>query len=301
MTTVLYAGIEKQFSIYKNHFYNIDPEINFIGLSSTFQRHEIDFILYSIAGDLNDFSGFLKLKAIISLWAGIDAILEVNNLPEKIPIIKMEETGLTIGMSDYVVGNVFRLHLNMLQQQQDQSKSLWVSDTSYSLSINRKVGVFGLGPLGTDVVKQLALNRFNVSAWSRTFRSIDNVTCFSGFSALPKFFSRCEILVLLAPATIETKDIINKKTLAMLPYASSIINAARGALIQDQDLLDSLDKGHIKTAILDVFKNEPLDKKHPFWLHPNIIITPHCASVSRPETASVSIINTIHNWQQGTN
>ena len=104
---------------------------------------------------------------------------------------------------------------------------------------------------------------------------------------------RAEIAVLLLPDTAETENTLNTRTLALMPRGAVIVNPGRGTLIDDDALLAALDAGQIGHATLDVFRTEPLPQDHHYGAHPNVTVTPHIASETRPDTASELIAENI--------
>jgi glyoxylate/hydroxypyruvate reductase A len=161
------------------------------------------------------------------------------------------------------------------------------------------VTILGLGALGAACAKALAGLGFQVAGWSRSPKQIEGVTCHSGDQGLNDALANTDILVLLLPLTPATTDIINERTLAIMPPGSVIINPGRGALIDDAALLSALDTGHISHATLDVFRVEPLPENDPYWHHPKVTVTPHIASETRPETAAERIAENIRRGEAG--
>ncbi|MGR3290411.1 MAG: NAD(P)-dependent oxidoreductase, partial [Paracoccaceae bacterium] len=137
--------------------------------------------------------------------------------------------------------------------------------------------------------KSLTQLNFQVSGWSRSAKSFDGVTCYSGGAGLTQLLRSSEILVLLLPLTTATENLLNAENLALLPAGAKILNPGRGALIDDEALLAALNSGHISHATLDVFRIEPLPADHPYWAHQNVTVTPHIASETRAETAAAVI------------
>ncbi|RYZ94384.1 MAG: D-glycerate dehydrogenase, partial [Proteobacteria bacterium] len=99
------------------------------------------------------------------------------------------------------------------------------------------------------------------------------------FSSLEELLPHCKILSLNAPATAETKELLNKRTIALLPRGAIVVNVARGDLINEEDLIEALASGHLGGAGLDVFVNEPHFNRR-LAEFPNVFLTPHAASAT---------------------
>jgi len=239
-----------------------------------------------------------NLKAMHSLWAGIDHVTRDADMPWDVPLIRMVDHSLTQGMLDYVTGHVYRHHLMMPKFEALQADAEWRQEVP-PLVEERTVGIMGIGVLGSVIAQQLSGLGFQVRGWARSQKTIEGVECFAGEDGLTDFLSGTEILVLLLPNTPETADIMNDKTLGALPAGATLINAGRGTLIDEDALIRSLDSGHLTAATLDVFKTEPLPKDHPFWSHPKISVTPHVAAETRISTASESIAKNIRHLDGG--
>jgi glyoxylate/hydroxypyruvate reductase len=251
---------------------------------------QVDYIIYAPNGGLSDFTPFTGLKAVLSLWAGVESFQ--NSATLTAPLARMVDQGLSLGMAEWVLGHTMRAHLGMDNHLNGQD-GIWRNGIAPPLARDRKVGILGLGELGRTCADYLSRIGFQVSGWSRRKKSVDGVSCFSGDDGLHAVLEASEILILLLPLTAQTEDVLNTQTLALMPKGATIINPGRGPLIEDGALLTALDSGQIKHATLDVFRTEPLPKAHPFWGHPNVTVTPHIASETRAETASDSIAENI--------
>lgn len=245
----------------------------------------VEVIVYAPSGPLRDFSPYIGLRAVLSLWAGVESI--VGNPSLTVPLARMAEPGLTEGMTDWVCAHALRLHVG-LDRHIGLGPGDWPQDHP-PLSRDRRVGVLGLGELGADAAAMLARLRFDVAGWARRPREVAGVDCRHGPDGLVDVLARSEILVLLLPATPDTDNLMNAERLALLPRGAAILNPGRGALIDDAALVDALDTGQVSHAVLDVFRTEPLPPAHPFWAHPRVTITPHIAAVTRPHTAARAV------------
>ena len=256
---------------------------------------EVDYIVYAPNGPVQDFGPYTRLRAVLGLWAGVEKV--VNNPTLRVPMTRMVDAGLRAGMVEYVTGHVLRYHLGMDAQIVNPDHA-W-TPVIPPLARDRAVAILGLGELGTACARALARLEFRVAGWSRRPKTIPAVTSLHGDQGLKDILATAEILVLLLPLTPATENLLNAQRLAQLPRGARIINPGRGALIDDDALLDALDSGHVAHATLDVFRQEPLPPDHRFWTHPQITVTPHVASDTRPETAALVVAENIRRAEAG--
>ncbi len=230
-----------------------------------------------------------KLEVVFSMGAGVDHLVGDPGLPEGVPVVRLVEPGLTVGMTEYVVMSVLYHHRFMLDYAAQQRQRIW-REIPQVAPWRRRVGIMGIGALGGDAADKLRPFGFDLAGWSRSPKSIAGVTCFHGEDQLIPFLARSDILVCLLPLTPQTEGILNARTLGALPAGAALISAARGRQVVEADLLAALDSGQIGGATLDVFHQEPLPEDHPFWTHPRVVLTPHAAAQTLPETAAESIV-----------
>jgi glyoxylate/hydroxypyruvate reductase A len=239
---------------------------------------------------------FPQLKAVFTLGAGVDDVLTDPQMPQ-VPIVRIVDPDLTMRMAEYVVLHVLKYHRQQRLYETQQRERLW-RDHDQPAASDVAVGVLGLGVLGSNAVAVLQRLGFRVAGWSRTPKSIPGVETFHGHVGLESFLRRTEILVCLLPATAATKGLLNLALLRKLKYDGALggaylINAGRGALQVDADIIAALDEGTLKGATLDVFPSEPLAVASPLWLHPNVTITPHNAAWSSPRAIVANILRQI--------
>ena len=241
---------------------------------------------------------FPNLKAIFSLGAGVDHLMDGRGLPPGVPVVRLVDPGLTRGMSEYVVYWVLHHHRNFGAYARIVENKGW-DRLAQADPGERRVGIMGLGVLGADAVEKLKPFGFDLAGWSRSSKKLEGVETFHGKDGLADFLARTEILVCLLPLTPETAGIIDAGTLSQLPVGAAVINAARGGHVVDEDLIEALDGGHLAAATLDVFHTEPLPEDHPFWAHPKITVTPHMASLTVPATAAKAVAENIRRMEKG--
>ena len=278
----------------KNAFAEKGIEVNLVSHTDT--PEDVDYIIYAPSGPIRDFSPFTNLKAVLSLWAGVEKIEGNDSI--KVPLCRMVDEGLSEGMVEWVTGHILRYHLGMDAHIHGQDGK-WLNGIVPPLARDRKVGFLGLGELGLACAQAASGLGFDVSGWSRNAKAVDGIATFYGADGLAKVLSTSEILVLLLPQTTETIDVINAEALNLLPDDAFIINPGRGTLIEDTALLAALDSGKVAHATLDVFRVEPLPVAHPYWAHPKVTVTPHIASETRPVSASRCIAENIRRGESG--
>jgi glyoxylate/hydroxypyruvate reductase A len=101
------------------------------------------------------------------------------------------------------------------------------------------------------------------------------------------------------PLTEQTEGILNKALFAQLPKGAALINMGRGGHLREDDLLQALDSGQLSAAIVDVLQQEPAAMDHPFWKHPQIMLTPHIAAMTQPESAFAGLLENIRRFERG--
>jgi len=292
---VAFAGLPGQREAYRAHLEAAAAEA---GLAMQLHMdpdevapETVDYLIFGDFGVVTDFTPFTRLRAILNLWAGVEALLR-RDPPEHVPLVRMVEDGLTLGMIDYVSGHVLRHHLDIDRYIGAEPIADW--EASYPpLARNRTVAILGMGALGTACAGALVGHGFRVLGWSRSPREVAGVDCRHGRETLGGVLDEAEILVLLLPHTPETERLIDAGALSRLPEGACLINAGRGALIDHDALLTALGEGRLRHATMDVFNKEPLPPEHPYWRHPRVTVTPHIASVTRPETAAKALIASI--------
>ncbi len=226
-----------------------------------------------------------NLKAILSLGAGVDRLLEDTTLPAGVPVCRMVDPALTASMAECVLLHVLRYHRDLDIYEAQQRRALWrlVLPRPPASTV---VGILGQGELGGAAARLVVAHGFGVRGWSRTRRALDGVASFAGPGELDAFLDGLSVLVCLLPLTAETRGILNAALFDRLPRGARLVNLARGAHLVEQDLLDALAVGRLAHATLDVFATEPLPPEHPFWRHPRITVIPHAAAYSLPESGA---------------
>ena len=171
-------------------------------LGPNFSPEVVDYIIYAPNSELAEFSPFIRCKAVLNLWAGVENI--TGNTTLNIPLARMVDYGLTQGMVEWVVGHVMRHHLGTDLQINSQD-GIWRPHVP-PLAEDRIITFLGLGVLGTSSGQALRQLGFKVRGWSRRKKSVDGITCYHGNDGLKYALSGADFVVLLLPNTPETEN-----------------------------------------------------------------------------------------------
>ena len=244
-----------------------------------------------------------RIKALFSLGAGVDHLVGDPDLPEA-PIVRMVDPDLTHRMSEWVAWQCLDWLRQGKMYRKQQAEGRWFDDRDQPAAKHLRVGVMGLGVLGLDAVDKLKRLRFDVAGWSRSPKTIDGVPCFAGDGGLAPFLARTDILVVLLPLTEDTRGILDARLLAGLARDGRLggpvlLNAGRGGLQVEADIVAALETGVLKGASLDVFETEPLPADSPLWRHPAVTVTPHNSAMSHPDAMAVAIAQQIRDFEAG--
>ena len=206
-------------------------------------------------------------------------------------------------MTEYVVLHVLMHHRRQRLYDAQQRERVWFEHEQAPASAVA-LGVMGLGVLGRAAAAALARLGFRVAGWSRTPKTLPDIETFDGDDGLDAFLRRTEILVCLLPATPATQGMLDLKLIRKLKRDGAaggayLINAARGALQIEADILAALDEGTLAGATLDVFPTEPLPAMSPLWAHPKVTVTPHSAAASDPNALVANILRQIERFEAG--
>jgi glyoxylate/hydroxypyruvate reductase A len=249
-----------------------------------------------------ELAAFPNLKVIFNLGAGVDALMADKTLPG-VPLVRIAVDDLTDRMAEYVALHVLMHHRQELYLRESQRLKRWAPKVQWPAGAI-SVGIMGLGVLGANAAEVLQRIGFRVSGWSRSERNIEGMRCFHGASGFDPFLRQTDILVCLLPLTPDTRHILNRHVFAKLNRTSPLgapvlINAGRGGLQNEADILACLDDGTLGAASLDVFAEEPLPQQSPFWTHPKVVLTPHNAADTDADEISKYVARQIERFEAG--
>lgn len=238
-----------------------------------------------------------NLRAILSLGAGVDALLRDPTTPDR-PIARMVEPSMSFAMAEYVLAAVLRYHRDLDRYAHRQQRREWRLELPRPPQ-DRSIGILGSGVLGSAAAAMLVRHGFRVLGWSRSPRELPGVEVMVGADGLDALLAQADMLVCMLPLTAATERILSRDLFARVKPGVRLIHVGRGAQLVEADLLEALATGQVGGATLDVFATEPLPPDHPFWTHPQIIVTPHAASYSQAESAADAVAENLRRLRRG--
>ncbi|MEP4197951.1 MAG: glyoxylate/hydroxypyruvate reductase A [Aliishimia sp.] len=294
---ILFAANAQRWADYETHLHAALSDLGMIDyqLAEQIDPKDVDYIIYAPDSALQDFTPYVKSKAVLNLWAGVEAI--VGNPTLHLPLARMVDPSMTQGMMEWVTGHCLRHHLGM-DTHITATPGTW-EPSAPPVTWDRKIAVLGMGALGAACARSLAALGFEVHGWSRSLKQIEGLITHHGPDGLRNALNGADGVVLLLPKTPETENTLNGDTLPFLAQGAFVLNPGRGPLIDDAALIEALNSGQIGHATLDVFRIEPLPQDDPYWRHPNVTVTPHIASETRPAYAAKIIAENIRRGEAG--
>jgi glyoxylate/hydroxypyruvate reductase A len=245
-------------------------------------------------------AGQMGLRAVFNLGAGVDAIAPLlHRLHPGVPLIRLEDAGMGRQMADYVAEGVLHAYRRMLDYAEQQAQQRW-QPLPLPPRASFTVGFLGLGQMGAAAARRVAAMDFPVHACTRSGRPAAGLNCpVVALDGLDDFLAQTRVLVVLLPLTADTRGLLDYAALGRLPQGAHLINASRGAVVDQADLLDLLQSGHLASALLDVFATEPLPADDALWRHPRVRITPHVAAQTLVGPAAAQIVRKIAAIERG--
>ncbi len=238
---------------------------------------------------------FKNLAFIASYGAGVDGVIADPDLPD-VPVTRLVDPGLKHQMARFVIWAVMEHELNARQMRHQQQQQQWLDVPRTTVN---KITVLGLGELGAYVASQLAGLGFEVSGWSRSAKNLPDVVSYSGNQGLKEALTGADIVINLLPLTTALVGILNKDTLSLMAKGSYLINVARGAHLEEADLVTLINEGHLAGACLDVVRQEPLSGSSPLWSMKGVTISPHVASLSSLDELAKQVMINYDNVMNG--
>lgn len=225
-----------------------------------------------------------KLRYIVLSSAGIDHLPIKQAISANITVTN-NKGGYSIPMGEWVVMSILQLYKNSKKLFSNSQKKLWAMDTSVMELFGKTVGFIGTGSIAQEAAKRL--KGFAVKILGLNTKGTKTIyfdQCYSK-GHMVDFLKDCDVVVVTIPYTQRTHKLLNDEAFKAMKKGVCIINVSRGAIIDEESLIDNLNNGKIRAAALDVFEEEPLSVKSQFWDLPNVIVSPHNSWISEAKNA----------------
>ncbi|MFC1460097.1 2-hydroxyacid dehydrogenase [Microvirga arabica] len=298
----LLVAVTWQTQPWVERFRRLLPDRDIVVLGEDFDRSAVRYVA-TWGPKPGSLSGLPNLEALFSLGAGVDHLMSYPDLPD-VPIVRVAQDDLTHRMSEYMVLHCLMYLRDQRRFDEDQKAKRWKPDRAPPIASDVRVGIMGFGVLGQDSARKLKMMGFDVAGWSRTPKDVEGFQIYAGEEELTPFLNRTDILIALMPLTPDTQGMLNRSLFEKLARDGRLggpilINAGRGKLQVEADILACLDDGTLRAATLDVFETEPLPEDSPLWTHPHVTVTPHNSATSEPEATARYIAQQIRRHEAG--
>jgi len=242
------------------------------------EAYQADAIICNWLFVYNPIERFEKLKYIQLLSAGYDRI-DLDYVHKNNIVVNNASGVYSIPMAEYSVVGVLTIMKHMNAFCEKQRQHIWMKDRELIELFGKRVCVFGVGSVGTEVGKRFAaftdeIYGIDIDCSKRKpFKEIFSIT------DMDEQLSKSDVVVLTLPLNDITKNMFGKQQFDKMKEGAIFVNISRGELVIENDLLAALDN-KLLGAVIDVFEKEPLDRNNPLWDKANVIITPHNSFVS---------------------
>ncbi|MEM7215019.1 MAG: glyoxylate/hydroxypyruvate reductase A [Pseudomonadota bacterium] len=244
-----------------------------------------------------DLLNYPNLKAVFSLGAGAEHFTGETELPD-VPIVLLSDPAVAKDMAAYALYWILMFHRKFRVYEEQQTDAIWYRHSIVPTS-DFKVGILGLGKIGTEIATRISDFGYSVSGWDRKRCELPGIENFEGEQSIGSFLGANDVIINCLPLTNDTCGFMNSDRFNQMRKGARFLNLSRGAIIVEEDLLGSIDNGHIAGATLDAFTCEPLAPDHRFWHHPNINVTPHMSGATFASSALRLIVENIHRIEKG--
>ena len=238
-----------------------------------------------------------RLKWIQSINAGVEELVGDPAIPREVTITRI--VGQFSGyIAEYVFAELLARARQIDRLRAAQRERHWEHFTAETLA-GKTLGVAGLGSIGQEIVRKGRAFDMRVHGLSRTGAAAGIVDRHFASGEWFEFVSDLDVLVLTLPRTADTEGSVNERVLNAMRPDSVLVNVGRGALVDEDALVNALQRGRPAAAVLDVFREEPLPVESPLWSLPNVVVTPHVSGPSTVENVSTFFLENLNRYVRG--
>ena len=227
----------------------------------------------------NDLDKFKNLKFVQLTSAGLDRVM-VDRMSEKGITLFNARGVYSTPMAEWVLTGVLALykHINTFYSNQQNHK--WVKDRNVKELSGSTICIVGCGSVGTECAKMFKPFANEIIAVDIVNPISDSFDNYYTINSVTQAVKNADVVILTLPLTDETRNLFNKELLSQFKNDAILVNIARGAVVNEDDLINALKENKLGGAVLDVFSTEPLNEESELWNMENVIVTPHNSFVS---------------------
>lgn len=234
-------------------------------------------IIYGFAPSIVKSS--MKLKWLCVPWAGVDSLMTPGYFANEECLLSNAAGAYGVSIAEHMIAVSLVMMRRLNEFFEETRNGQWLKPRTQSSLKDCRITVLGTGDIGTTFANRA--RAFEPAEITGVCRSGKNsATVYDkvlSVSELDSILPQTDLLAMSLPATSETRGILSRERIALLPQGAYIVNVGRGSAIDEDALADALDSGHLGGAALDVFQTEPLPPNNRLWKTKNLIITPHVA------------------------
>jgi len=245
------------------------------------------------------FARATRLRWVHKVSAGVEDVAFHPDIGPDVVLTRSDGACIAPRMIEYVLGAIFSIVQRFPRAFAQQRERRWAS-FPVSLARGSTVGIAGLGDIGSAIARAVAANGMQVIGWRRTpapLPVVDRV--YAGRAELPVFAAACDFLVLVLPATAETRGLFTQDVFSIMKRSAWLINVGRGATVDEDALANAIAAGRIAGAVLDVVATEPLPEHSRLWTLDNVVITPHVSGPIVPEEVIDCFLDNLDAFRRG--
>ncbi|MFO7312417.1 MAG: D-2-hydroxyacid dehydrogenase [Bacillota bacterium] len=240
-----------------------------------------------------------RLRWFHKLAAGVDDVVLSGALPPGVILTRTDGRVFARRMAEYVIAYILAFCQDVRRILAQQARREWKPFLT-ATAAGRTLGVAGVGDIGQEVARLASALGMRVVGWRRSQGHVEGVErMYAGRDELPAFLREADFVALVLPLTPETRGLFDAQAFAAMKPGAYLINVGRGAVVDEQALLDALRSGRLAGAALDVFAQEPLPPDHPLWSMDNVYVTPHISGPTVPEEVCRPLLENLDRYLRG--
>lgn len=295
---------QKHIDLIKQTAVELGATVNFYKAEADIPESDFDAeIIYGFAPSIVKTS--INLKWLCVPWAGVDSIMTPGYFANEECLLTNSAGAYGVSIAEHMIAVSLVMMRRLNEFMEETRAGQWLSPRAQRSIKDCRITVLGTGDIGTTFAKRAkAFEPAQIIGVCRSGKSGEAVyDKVLPVSELDKVLPETDLLAMSLPATPETKGILSRERMALLPEGAYIVNVGRGSAIDEAALADNLESGHLAGAALDVFQTEPLPEGNRLWKTKNLLITPHVAgNMTLPYTKDKNVnmfLEDLRNYKEG--